>query len=408
MKITILTSYYSPEITAATHLLDDLSNDLSKYGAEVTVITNFPSRGISEEERIKYFDLDMEERNSNLKIIRVGKKSLEGKSFLKRGLRYIQNTAFLYKEAKKIKSDIYFILSTPPTLGIVGVLLSKKNKVVYNLQDIFPSSLINSGKLKEKSLITFILKKFESLVYKKVDNIITITEDFKKHVDGITNKPSKTTLVYNWIDEKQVYFIEKKENKIFEKYELNKNKFYVTYCGNIGHSQNLEMVVDIAGELVNEDIEFIFIGDGAWKNNIINYINNKKISNVKVLPFQPYEDISHVMSLGDVSLVCSKANIGSSSFPSKTWSIMSAKRPVLCSFDENSELTELINNSNSGITVPPENKMMLKEAILNLYKNPKLCRKYGENGRKYIKKNLTRKKATFKYYEILEKIYNKN
>ena len=100
MKITILTAYFFPEITAATHLLFDLASDLADYGAEVTVITNVPTRGIDEKVRIEYLDRKCEILEPNLRVLRVGTDKKENNNFLLRALRYVRNTYSIYCIAK--------------------------------------------------------------------------------------------------------------------------------------------------------------------------------------------------------------------------------------------------------------------------------------------------------------------
>jgi glycosyltransferase involved in cell wall biosynthesis len=405
MKITILTSYFHPEITAATHLLSDLAYDFAKYGAKVTVVTNFPTRGVNKEVKEEYLNRKDETIKSNLRILRTGSTSSEGGNFIFRVFRYASNTFFLYRAAKKVDTDIYFVTSTPPFLGIVSSILSKNRITVYNLQDVFPDSLINAGKGKETNLFIRFLRKAERYIYSKQNHIITISRDFKNLLIERGVPKDKVTMIYNWIDENEVTPIKKEENKLFKKYGLDRDKYYVTYCGNIGYSQNLEMVIDAAAQLENElpNLRFVFIGDGAWKNNIEKYIRKKNVNNVKLIPFQPYKDISHVMSLGDISLVCSKPNVGTSSFPSKTWSIMAAGKPVLCSFDLESELCYIINKAQSGITVPPNEKEALKNAIRYSYLNKEETQKMGYKGRNYIENKLTRGYATKQYFDVLNK-----
>lgn len=409
MKITIVTAFFEPEITANIPLISDLCRDWELYGARVTVLTEFPSRGIDKQTRIEYLDKTEEYIAANLKIRRVGLKSAEGTNFILRGLRHLYQTYVLYRNALKLETDVYFIVSSPPFLGIAGALLSKKAPTVYNLQDIFPDSLINTGKYTEKSMLVKICRKLEQFIYRNNTHILTISEDFKQILLNRFVPNSKISLVYNWIDEKAVLPIERKDNQLFSRYGLDPEKFYLTYCGNIGYSQNLEMIVDIAYELGKEiaDMEFLFIGDGGWKSTLESYIKGKGVRNVRMLPFQPYEDISHVMSLGDASLVCSKKNVGSSSFPSKTWSIMSAARPVIASFDLNSELCTIINKANAGLFSDAEDKKGLKENILKLYYDRQKAVSLGQNGRMYIKNNLTRKTATKQYFDVLSEIAQK-
>lgn len=406
MKITILTTYFYPEITAATHLLSDLAYDLAELGAEVTVVTSSPTRGVDENVIEEFSTKNNEVMNSNLLIIRTGKYRKDKNNFIFRAIKYVLNTYSIYRKGREIETDVYLITSTPPFLGVIGTFLSRKAPTVYNLQDIFPDSLICAGKAKDSNLLFPIFRIIERYIYRRNSHIITISKDFKRILLERGVPESKVSMIYNWIDESEVVPINREKNVIFKRYGLDINKFYITYCGNIGYTQNLEIVVDVALELQQKlpELRFVFVGDGAWKRKIEQHIRNRSVKNVTLLPFQPYENISHVMSLGDVSLVCSKSNVGTSSFPSKTWSIMAANRPVICSFDLDSELCEIINQTKSGITVPPDNKGALKDAIIHAYEHREEMNNMGKNGRKFIEDSLNRKIATGKYYEVLEKI----
>ena len=121
------------------------------------------------------------------------------------------------------------------------------------------------------------------------------------------------------------------------------------------------------------------------------------------LPFQPYEDISLVFSLGDAGLVISKPGVGANSVPSKTWSIMSASRPVLANFDEN-ELKDILAGNGCGIFTKAGDKEAFKQSIITLYENRELCKQYGENGRQFVMDNLTREVGTQKYVDVIKSV----
>ena len=122
----------------------------------------------------------------------------------------------------------------------------------------------------------------EQFTYNNNTHIHTISEDFKQILVSRGLPESKIILVYNWIDEQVVVPIEKKDNILISRYGLDPGKFFVTHCGNIGHSQNLEMVVDIAADLEEDlpDLEFVFIGDGT-KAELERYIQDKGVGNVR-------------------------------------------------------------------------------------------------------------------------------
>lgn len=407
MRICILTGYFAPEITAETHLLLDLAQDFVKYNAEVIVITSFPSRGIDKSTKLKYRKIREEITTNNYRIKRVGFKWDEGNNFILRSLRYILLSNSIYRAAKKTGADVYLISSTPPFLGIVGALLARKTPTVYNLQDIFPASLLTTKKTKKGHLLFSLFRWFENYIYKKNSHIIAISNDFKEIVISKGIPIEKVSVVYNWVDSETIHPVKRSDNSLISRYNLDRNAFYITYCGNIGYTQNLEMVIDVAKRLeaTIPEIKFILIGEGAWYKHIVNYVKTKKSNNISFIPFQPYENIASVFSLGDISLVCSKKNVGIGSIPSKTWSIMAASRAVLCSFDIQSELCSIITKAECGLCVESENGIEFENAIKFLYKNRDKTELFGINGRNFVIQNLSRKNCTQLYFDILSSLF---
>ena len=235
------------------------------------------------------------------------------------------------------------------------------------------------------------------------DKIIVISEGFKKNIMAKGVPEEKIVVIYNWVDEEAVVDIPRLENKLFDKYDLDRDKFYISYSGNIGLTQNMDLLLEVMDELKTEapDIRLVLIGEGAYKKQVEEMVNAKNLTNVKLLPFQPYEDISHVFSLGDAGLVISKPGVGENSVPSKTWSIMSASRPVLANFDEN-ELKDIVSKHRCGIFTKAGDKDAFKASILELYHNPELCREYGRNGRQFVMDYLTKEVGTRKYVEVIK------
>ena len=299
-----------------------------------------------------------------------------------------------------------FVDSTPPIQGLKNPLIKliRRKHVVYNAQDIFPDSLVSTGLAKKDGILWKIGRVIENFTYRNADKIIVISEGFKKNIMAKGVPEEKIVVVYNWVDEEAVKHVPREDNKLFDKYGLDRGKFYITYSGNIGLTQNMDMLLEVAKELESEsDIHFVLIGEGAYKEKVKEIIQKEQIKNVTMLPFQPYEDISHVFSLGDVGLVISKPGVGENSVPSKTWSILSASRPVLVNFDEN-ELKEIVDKHQCGIFTKAGDKIAFKDAILRLYQNRDLCRELGCNGRQFILDNLTKSAGTQKYVDVIKNI----
>lgn len=410
MRMLRLRAYYNPEQTAAAHLDDDLSEALAMNDIFCVNYTPTPTRGISYEEYKKYKKGKNKEeyKYDNHMIIYRFLMFRERKNPIQRAIRYLLCSLKEYRLGTKEKNiSIVFSSSTPPTQGLLSALVAKKlskkygHKVpfVFCLQDIFPDSLVNTKMTYKGSLIWKIGRKIEDYTYRCADKIITISDGFKSNIMAKGVPEGKIVVIPNWVNTDVVYPVERKDNILFDRYRLDRSLFYVSYCGNIGHSQNMDMLLDSAKMVNNPRIRFVIFGEGALKEYVKNRIENENIDNIIMIPYQDYSEIAHVFSLGDVGIIVSKPGVGISSIPSKALSIMAAARPVLASFDKNSELSYMIEKAQCGIVVSPDSKYDFVNAINTLYQNKYSVK--GENGRNYVTTFRNKNVCTGKYVEVI-------
>lgn len=409
MKILNLPAYFSPECPASSYLGKNRNQAFREAGFEKVIYTPCPSRGLSPEVIKEYRKKKLERSEDGLTVVHRFSMFAEKGSAVRRAARYFLcavkqfNRGVFAKDARSC--DLMFISSTPPIQGAMAAMIKKftHKPMVYCLQDIFPDSLVGTGMTHKGSFLWKVGRKIENFTYRNADRIIVISQDFKKNIMAKGVPEDKIVVIYNWVDQDAVVDISREENKLFDKYGLDRSKFYITYSGNIGLTQNMDMLLEVAGELQTEapDIRFVLVGEGAYKEKAEQIVKEGGIGNVTFIPFQPYEDISHVFSLGDAGLVISKPGVGANSVPSKTWSIMSASRPVLANFDEN-ELKDIIADNSCGIFTAAGDKEAFKQSILTLYANRELCREYGSNGRRFIMNNLTKEVGTAKYVDVIK------
>lgn len=409
MRILAPYGYFAPEQAASSYIWTNLHEDFAKNGFDCDVYTPVPTRGITAEIRKEYATTKKYEAwyDGKLEIKRFSLWN-EPKGTIGRFVRYFVQCGLLYLKmfcGKKERYDVIFAASTPPIMGATCALMKRHLGIpfVYNLQDIFPDSLFNNGLANKNGIPWKIGRVIEDFTYRHADKIIVISEDFKKNIMAKGVPEEKIVVVYNWVDQNAVVDIPRKKNKLFDAYGLDRSKFYVTYNGNIGLSQNMDMLLSVAEEFQKDyaDIHFVLVGNGAYLDEVKRMVAEKKLENVHLLPFQPYEDISHVFSLGDASLVISKPGTGAASVPSKTWSIMSASRPVLANFDEN-ELKQIVEEYNCGIFTKAGEKEAFKQSILALYNDREMAVEMGKNGRQFVMDNLTREVGTQKYVDVIK------
>lgn len=411
MKVLQLTGYFLPEKAASIYLVENRLEAFANEGFDMVIHASRPTRGLSDEEYAEYKNRKEEMMyDGKLRVHRFAMYR-EGKNPVLRAMRYSFNWIIqLWYGLTEKNVDCVYLESTPPIQGLLGSLFKIFRNIpfVYCLQDIFPDSLAGTSLAKKGGLLWKIGRVIEDFTYKYADKIIVISEDFKKNIMAKGVPEDKIVVIYNWVDQNKVVDVPREKNKLFDKYNIDREKFYIEYSGNIGLTQSMDMLLEVMKELktTHPDIGLVLVGEGAYKAQVEEIVKRDDLTNVTMIPFQPYEDISHVLSLGDAGLVISKPGVGANSVPSKTWSIMSASRPVLANFDEN-ELKDILVGNECGIFTKAGDKDAFKRSIIKLYENRDLCKKYGTNGRQFVMDNLTREVGTRKYVDVIKEVCNK-
>lgn len=403
MKVIFPFSYYYPEQCAGIFVVDDLMHRLAAEGDESVIYVPTPTRNVRDGVEWKRKEMLCDGKMVVKRFHMYG----EGKNPVLRALRYCFCELVYMHHLLWDKYDVAFIDSTPPIQGLKLpiVRLFRKCPVVYNAQDLFPDTLSGTGLAKRGGFLWKIGSWVARVTFNNTDKIIAISEDIKRTLveeKGIS--ADKVVVVYNWVDSDAVVPVAKKENPLFEEFGLSSEKFHIVYAGNLGNAQNINIVVDAAARLRdNENVEFVVFGSGGLENDIRARIEAEGLKNLCLLPLQPVERVKYVYSLGDVCLVSCKEGLGGSAMPSKTWSILSCGRPVLANFDEG-ELQMILTKNQLGVFTKAGDLDGFVSAIERLAADPEACAKMGARGRQFILDNLTKDAGTRKYAEVLREV----
>ena len=412
MKILFLDAYFEPEITAYTHLEKDILEGLLQKGHSIEIVCPTPSRGVDNETKKRYRKIRNEwQSDRKVHIIRFF-ASDEKKNIISRVIRYLRSSFKTYQIAVKCEEmDIVFSNSTPPTQGLLSALVCKKLKArqkgfvsfIYNLQDIFPDSLVTTGLARKDSLLYRIGSKIEKKTYQYADKIIVISNSMRKNILDKGVPESKIKVIPNWIDTSKVVPVAKEANALFEEFAIPKEKFIVLYAGNLGAAQGTEVLIEAAERLKeHSEIQFVIFGNGIDFETIQRKIHEEHLNNVFLHALLPQNRVSEVYSLGDVDIITCKKGTGMSSMPSKLWSIMACNTEIIASFDEESDLAEVLRESQGGICVEPQNAAALAEAILSSYqrrkegKPPQIC------SREYVEQHASKERCVSEYIALFE------
>ena len=408
-KITFVINYFYPDLAATSQLLTELTSSI-QYEYEVTVIAAQPGYAGEKNSGVKLLEKDF---MGNMKIIRLKLPSVNKKSKISR-MKYIlayfllANVAFL----KGDKADVIFTISQPPILGgLIGSIgkLLKGSKHIYSIHDFNPEQAA-AVKYTSKQFIFDAAKAIDKINCQYADHVLLVGNDMvetlEKRFSG-KNLPEHT-VISNWTNETEILPIDKDNKKVADFLEENgiQDKFVVMYSGNLGLYYDLENIVKIFKEFKDEKkIVFLFIGEGAVKQQMQDFADKEKLENVMFLPYQPKEFLPYSLNAADIHLVVNQKGIKGVSVPSKIYGVMAAGKPVLGVVERGSEIDTLVSQSNSGVIVEPQNYKEIVNAIKYLYTTEaETLKEMGLNGRRYLEKNLTKDISINKYREVFQMV----
>lgn len=411
MKILFLNPYYKPEIISSTHLGEDLRSALAAAGHTMELYTPYPTRGISDEVRKEYIQHHRTETELDGKLA-VHRFPLyrEGRNPLSRALRYsILELKHLWFALRAKDIDLWPVSSTPPINGLVAVLVNKIRKIpfVYTVQDMFPESMVSTGLTKEGSLLYKIGSWVSNVTYKNADHIIVISHSIKNALVQKGVPEEKISVIYNWIDTEATLPVAREDNELFDELGLDRDKFYLTYAGNLGNSQNVDILLACAEALKDkEDVRFIIFGGGSEKEKFEKKIADSGLTNIALYPLQPMEKISQVYSLGDASFVTCKKGVGAGAFPSKAATILSTATPIIASFDLDSDLCRILTDAEAGLCADAEDVQGAVDAILTLYNDRDKATAMGLNARRLACDRFSKEVGTAAKVALFQKFDN--
>jgi len=306
------------------------------------------------------------------------------------------------------KVDLILAPSPPLTIGITAWILGIVHHApfIYNVQEIYPDILIRSGAVSNKWLIglLFLLERF---VYKQASRITVIAPRMRERLleKGVPDR--KIEVIPNFVDLEDFAPLPK-HNDFSRQYQLL-DKFVVSYAGNMGVAQGLEVFIRAAELLRNEPgIHFMMMGDGILRETLKQRVAQLDLPNFTFLPYQSYSLMPQIYATSDVCLVPQVAETGCDAVPSKVYRIMACARPVLACTDLNSDLARLVASAGCGKSVQAGAPQDLARIILDAYHHPAEWRQMGEKGRLHVMDNYARPVITGRYHNLIQMLVKEN
>jgi len=399
MKILFITDNFPPEVNAPATRTMEHCIEWKKLGAEITIITctpNFPQGKVFEGYKNKLYQKEYIE---GIEVIRVWSYISSNKGFIKRIIDYISFGITSFWVGLFINYDV--IIATSPqfftTTTASSLSFFKRKPWIFELRDLWPESIKTVGAMKD-SFIIRLLEKLEIYLYKNANKVIPVTNAFKEKLESRGIPSGKIEVITNGAN-LELYKKIEKDNKILSELGLN-NKFIIGYIGTHGMAHSLDFIVNSIADIKDKTIHFLFVGDGAMKEKIVDICNNLNLQNTTFIDPVPKERMPQILSVIDVALVpLKKADTFKTVIPSKIFESAAMEKPILLGVE--GQAKEIIDKYNAGLCFKPEDKLDFLNKVLEI-KNDKELYKNLQEGCKKLANDYDRKKLAKEMYKIIE------
>lgn len=389
----------------------DLATDLAAFGHDVTVFTTTPHYNRdpdAEAAQPRRPFLGRLLQTSDYRGIRVYHAWMprKGPSVILRLLAWVwfHLVSTLAAAVLARRPDVILAPSPPLTAGVSAWILGRLRSApfVYNVQEIYPDIAINLGALKNPALIR-LMYGLEQFVYRRARAITVIAPRMRQRLLDKQVAPGKVVVIPNFVD-LQDLSPRPKDNPFSRAFGVH-DKFVVSYAGNLGPAQGLECFVDVASLLRDRpEVRLLLIGDGMLAEPLRARASAQGLSNLQIIPYQPYAVVPDIYGASDVCVVAQASATGSDAIPSKVYRIMACERPIVAATDERSDLAQLIRDADAGVVIPSESAAALAAAIGDAVARPEPWRRRAASGRAYVAEHYAREAVSRRYEAQLMRI----
>ena len=402
MKIVYVSHYFSPEIGAPSARIYEMALAWIRAGHQVEVVTGFPNHPQGEIYPGYHRQRYAQEMMDGIRVHRVWTYITPNRGLIRRTLGHISLwiSALLFA-AKHIENPDVVIGTSPTFFSVMAARrLALRNKVpfVMEVRDLWPGIFIDLGVIKNLTIIK-LLESWELWMYRQADKIVTVTDGFRENISARGIDPEKIHTVPNGAD--LTYFQPNERSSSLTKELDLEGKFVVLYLGAHSISQGLDVILDAAQEISEEEITFLMVGDGNRKEQLMERARSENIKNMVFHPPISKDLVPLYYNLADICLVPLRdVELFGTFIPSKMFEIMAMGKPVLASL--RGEAARILESSGGAVVTPPENAREITKAIKDLYNDPQRRETLGRNGRKFVEEYYSRRSLAAKYLSILE------
>jgi colanic acid biosynthesis glycosyl transferase WcaI len=405
VKVCFFNRSYWPDQAATGQFLTELAEDLvSRYGTEVTVVAGRPLNASQAETGSRLSPVGRE-MHRGVDIRRANGTRLRPTRFAARASNYVSYFAAATAASFGVGGqDVVVSLTDPPIVGLAALWTARRTgaRFVFLCEDIFPevATLIDDF---QNSAVNGALDRVNRYLLRHADGIVALGDRMRRRlVEEKGANPSRVHVIHNWADCDAI--VPGPKDNAFAREHGLADRFVLMHSGNVGLSQNLDVLIEAADRLRSKErLTIAIVGDGSKRAALEAMTVARGLTNVRFFPYQPKALLHDSFATADVFLVSLKAGIEGFIVPSKVYGILAAGRPYIAATDPSSEPAQIAHESGCGLVATPGDPAALADAIAAMYDDPAMTTDMGVRAR-LIARQYDRRVAVQSYHELFERV----
>ncbi len=285
------------------------------------------------------------------------------------------------------RPDVIIGSSVHPFAALAGAVLAIRFRVpfIFEVRDLWPQTLIDLGRLRERGPVTWLLRQLERWLYRRASRIVVLLPRAVDYIAPLGIPAENVVWVPNGVDLSAFPITGPRLRQ-------SDDPFVLMYFGAHGQANGLDNVLR-AMKLVSEraplgSIRLRMVGDGPLKPELIKLAGKLGLRDVSFEPPVPKSAVPALAAEAD-AFVIAVLNIprlyryGISM--NKLFDYLASSRPIIIA---SSAGNDPIAEAGAGITIPPGEPEALAQAILTLiHLSEEERRHLASRGRRYVEEN---------------------
>ncbi len=399
MRILIYGLNYAPELTGIGKYTGEMASWLAERGHEVRVVTAppyYPAWRIRDDYRSSLYRT---ERLPGEPLVFRTPLYVPGKPS---GLKRVAHLfSFMLGSLPVMLRQMFWspdiVFTVEPTffgapLALLVAFASGAQSWLH-VQDFEVDAAFDLGLLPAKGPVHTLALRLERLFTGGFTRVSSISAKMVERTIAKGMPAARTVLFPNWVDVDAIHPLPTEGNAFRGELGLE-GKLIVLYSGNMGNKQGLELLAPLARAFTADPrVHFLFCGDGAFRPQLEALVSG--LTNVTLLPLQPFGRLNDLLNAADVHLLPQRAGAADLVMPSKLTGMLSSGRPVVATAEIGTQVAHVVEGS--GLVVPAEQPHALYRAVQQLADSSALRAELGRAARRYAVEHLGKEQVLLQF-----------